>query len=68
MARRDIEKIFRAGYTTKPRGSGYGLFLARRIVTDCGGVLDARPGKAGGAVFEVRLPVAHDAPADEGGE
>jgi len=68
LARRDIEKIFRAGYTTKPRGSGYGLFLARRIVTDCGGVLDARPGKAGGAVFEVRLPVAHDAPADEGGE
>ena len=54
----DLEKIFRAGYTTKPRGSGYGLFLARRIVSDCGGVLDARPGPSGGAVFEIRLPVA----------
>ena len=65
LAPGDLEKIFRAGYTTKPHGSGYGLFLARRIVTDCGGALDACPGEAGGAVFEVRLPVANGA-ADDG--
>jgi two-component system C4-dicarboxylate transport sensor histidine kinase DctB len=58
LAPDDLEKIFRAGYTTKARGSGYGLFLARRIVTDGGGALEARPGESGGAVFEVRLPVA----------
>ena len=61
----ELEKIFRAGYTTKPRGSGYGLFLARRIVSDSGGVLDGRPGDAGGAVFEVRLPIAGE--PSEGG-
>lgn len=54
----DLETIFRAGYTTKPRGSGYGLFLARRIVSDCGGTLEAGPATAGGARFSIRLPVA----------
>jgi signal transduction histidine kinase len=65
VAAGELEKIFRAGYTTKPRGSGYGLFLARRIVSDCGGVLEGRPGDAGGAVFEVRLPIAGE-PSERG--
>jgi len=53
-----VERIFRAGYTTKPRGSGYGLFLARRILGDHGGTLETRPGSRGGALFEARLPLA----------
>jgi signal transduction histidine kinase len=61
LAPGDVEKIFRAGYTTKTRGSGYGLFLARRIVSDCGGGLDARPAPGGGAVFEIRLPAVGSA-------
>ena len=60
VAAADLEKIFRAGYTTKLRGSGYGLFLARRILSGCGGALRGRPGEGGGAVFEVRLPISSD--------
>ena len=53
----DLEAIFRAGYTTKTEGSGYGLFLARRVVTERGGELVTAPSGAG-ATFRVTLPLA----------
>jgi signal transduction histidine kinase len=61
----DLEKIFRAGYTTKARGSGYGLFLARRIVGDHGGALAARSAPGGGAIFEIRVPTVAPVPSSE---
>lgn len=57
LAPEDLERIFRPGYTTKSQGSGYGLFLARRIVGEHGGVLTGRAGATSGAVFEMRVPV-----------
>ncbi|MEE3329804.1 MAG: HAMP domain-containing sensor histidine kinase [Myxococcota bacterium] len=50
------EKIFRAGYTTKEEGSGYGLFLARRILSEHAGTLEAVSGTAVGATFDAVLP------------
>ena len=50
------EKIFRAGYTTKEEGSGYGLFLARRILSEHAGTLEAVSGAAVGATFDAVLP------------
>ncbi|GCD78173.1 two-component sensor histidine kinase [Thermaurantimonas aggregans] len=51
--------IFRPGYTTKNRGWGLGLSLARRIITDYHDgkifVAQSEPGK--GAMFKVVLPV-----------
>ncbi|MEY2654814.1 MAG: hypothetical protein RLZZ524_1842 [Pseudomonadota bacterium] len=63
------EHLFEPFYTTKPAGAGLGLGLAisRDIVRECGGEIEAhspadvaRP-EAGGARFEIRLPLA---PAD----
>ena len=66
VAPEDLERIFRPGYTTKSQGSGYGLFLARRIVGDHGGVLTGRAGAGVGAVFEMRVPVELEPSAAEG--
>ena len=54
----DLAKIFQPGYTTKPEGSGFGLFLAKRIVEDHGGALALETGEAGGARVRVELPRA----------
>jgi signal transduction histidine kinase len=51
-------EIFKPGYTTKPEGSGYGLFLAHRILAEARGSLEARPGKTRGAVLDLTLPIA----------
>ncbi len=67
------EQIFAPGYTTKTEGSGFGLFLARRIVQDHGGSLELRSGsdassgigsgfgKGKGAVVRVEIPIARNA-------
>jgi len=58
----DLEKLFEPFWTTKKPGEGTGLGLAisSGIVKDFGGRLTARNGAAGGAVFEVKLPLAAD--------
>ena len=53
----EISKIFDPGYTTKDRGSGYGLFLARRIVEEQGGSIHAQSRPERGAIVELSLPV-----------
>ncbi|MCH2172224.1 HAMP domain-containing histidine kinase [Myxococcota bacterium] len=54
----DAQRIFERAYTTKPQGSGYGLFLARKFIEGENGRIRARPGDSGGAVFEVELPLS----------
>jgi two-component system NtrC family sensor kinase len=56
----DRDKIFRAGFTTKPlgEGTGIGLALSREIVVDThGGTIDfdSEPGQ--GTTFHVRIPI-----------
>lgn len=55
----DLDALFEPFYTTKEPGDGVGLGLAisSGIVSDFGGRLMARNASAGGAVFEVDLPV-----------
>jgi signal transduction histidine kinase len=53
----DPVEIFKPGYTTKADGSGYGLFLARRILEEHGGHISARSRQDGGALVELCLPV-----------
>ena len=60
-----IGEIFKPGFTTKDEGSGYGLFLARRIAEEHGGSITARARAGQGALFELILPVAF--PPDDPG-
>lgn len=53
------DTLFRPGITSKPSGSGFGLFLARRLVEAGGGRLTVAPGGHGGGLVSVRLPVLH---------
>ena len=55
----DLDALFEPFYTTKQPGDGVGLGLAisSGIVNDLGGRLMARNGRAGGAVFEMQLPI-----------
>lgn len=51
------ERIFDPFYTTKSNGSGIGLSLCHRIITDHGGSLDVTSSKWGGAEFRIEIPI-----------
>lgn len=50
------ERIFEPFHTTRVRGTGLGLAVARRIVSLHGGTISARNGADGGAVFTIEVP------------
>lgn len=58
MARKDFDNVFKPGFTTKKRGWGLGLTLARRIVQQYHGgrifVKRSEPGQ--GTTFRIELP------------
>jgi signal transduction histidine kinase len=57
IAPEDAPRLFQPYFTTKKHGTGLGLFMTRKLVTDHGGSLEyvSRPGA--GTEFRVRLPV-----------
>jgi len=61
------DNVFQLHFTTKDKGSGIGLHVARDVIEDHGGALSlARPDEAGpGTVFKIRLPVHSDEPSKE---
>ena len=60
-----LAHIFDPYFTTKPEGSGLGLWIAQQIVTAHRGTLKAQNSSSGGAVFTMALPLraADKAPA-----
>ena len=59
VARVDTRRIFRPGYSTKKRGWGLGLSLARRIIQDYhkGSITLVRSEPGKGATFAIQLPL-----------
>ncbi|MBW1804421.1 MAG: hypothetical protein JRJ85_27270, partial [Deltaproteobacteria bacterium] len=51
------DRIFDPFFTTNADGSGIGLNLVQRIITDHRGAIDVATGKWGGAEFKVKLPI-----------
>ncbi len=49
-------RIFQPFFTTKPHGTGLGLFISRQIVEEMGGTLAYRTEEGQGSAFTVRLP------------
>jgi signal transduction histidine kinase len=50
------ERIFLPFYSSKPRGSGFGLAIVARIAELHGGTVDVTDRPGGGALFTLRLP------------
>jgi signal transduction histidine kinase len=55
-----VDRIFERFFTTKPvgKGTGLGLWIAREIVTEHSGTLEAENRPEGGARFTMRFPLA----------
>jgi signal transduction histidine kinase len=56
-------KIFDPFYTTKPTGTGLGLFVSQRIVQAHGGEINVESAEGRGTCFTIRLPVWREEPA-----
>lgn len=53
----DVARCFDLGFTTKAKGSGVGLAVARNVVRGMGGTIELAPGPDGrGATLRVRFP------------
>lgn len=67
IERREWSNIFRPGFSTKQRGWGLGLSLARRIVEDYhGGTLAVVTSRVGeGSTFRINLPAAAASESEE---
>jgi PAS domain S-box-containing protein len=56
----DVEQVFTAFYTTKPKGMGMGLAICRSMVEAHGGRMWASANEPRGAVFQFTLPLQRD--------
>ncbi len=63
------KKIFDLGYSTRPGGSGLGLFVARELLDTLGGTVSVEESVMEvGSTFRVDLPVRKHPPAPAAGE
>jgi signal transduction histidine kinase len=65
IAPENAARLFQPYFTTKRHGTGLGLFVTRKLVTDHGGsvAFASRPGE--GTTFRVRLPLGVEPQPDE---
>jgi signal transduction histidine kinase len=62
MSKEELGKIFNTFYTTKERGSGLGLSIVRRLVTDLQGTLRVESEPGAGTKMIVEVPAARRRP------
>ena len=58
MTREELARAFDDFYTTKAAGTGLGLTVVRRLLTDVGGSVRAGTAPGGGSTFTVDIPAA----------
>lgn len=63
MSPEQLSQVFQLFYTTKPRGTGLGLPVARRIVEEHGGSLDLTSAPGQGTTARIVLPAPEPANA-----
>jgi signal transduction histidine kinase len=54
----DRARIFDLFVTTRPEGTGLGLYLAKTAVERCGGTIRAGERPGGGSCFRITVPLA----------
>ena len=57
IARENIQALFEPFYTTRPEGTGLGLFITRKLVANHHGDVRVRSFQGKGSTFTVLLPV-----------
>ncbi|MGD0671942.1 MAG: ATP-binding protein [Candidatus Binatus sp.] len=58
-----LGKLFRPFFTTKPKGTGLGLWLSQRIVQDHGGTIAVESVAGKGTTFRITLPTIGESAA-----
>ena len=53
-----LDHLFEPTWTTKETGSGFGLAIAREIMSQAGGRIDVENASPSGAIFRLRVPLA----------
>jgi PAS domain S-box-containing protein len=62
-----LGKLFRPFFTTKPKGTGLGLWLSQRIVQDHGGTIAVESVAGKGTTFTITLPTIDGSSAGRAG-
>lgn len=57
ISKEDLPKIFDFMFSTKPTGSGLGLSIAKKIISDHRGEISVRSEPNRGSTFTIRIPV-----------
>ena len=58
----EIQSIFTPFISMRDQGTGLGLFIARRIVTEHGGRLEVKSRVGKGSTFDILLPAVDSDP------
>ncbi len=57
---KDVQKLFDAFYTTKQKGTGLGLYISQKILTEYGGSIEVDASLSTGTAFIISIPNTTD--------